>query len=363
MFINQKTKTKKKTFQEIEKENELNENNSQEEVQELNESIDPNDLIKYISLWDFSKVKDSIKNQIILDQQNYNNDIADSLNKLNESVETFTKANEQLVETLWLINNLLAYTKWKDYFINWFNDVKFEISELNLKTLNSGVEMLSSILSDRSTLELLSWLREWSIILPNTEVKTITSEKSNVPVEKTEIETEAKDTFDIATNFSDTESKEENLPEIEEIIEDNKETVDVDNKVEEVQEEENIIEEDKSTETESKSESKFDITSQFSDLNEDIDNDESNFQENIVTNEPENNFGYSASDLDEPIEVEEVADNSDKWDYNSTRKSNPFGNFESLDDYSFEDEEETNTKQSNNKTEKPVEREAFKITM
>jgi len=154
----------KKTLQQLEEEKNQKLNMEQNKEQNEQSIINSENLLSYISMWDFSKVQKAIKQQIQIDKWKYNEDISNSLESLDKAVKTFTKANDDLLLVLTSIGDLISFTKGKDYFINWFNDIKFEISDSNSSKVLSNLDLLSKLFWKKAILDLLSKLSNslWS---------------------------------------------------------------------------------------------------------------------------------------------------------------------------------------------------------
>jgi len=135
------------------------------------ETIKSENLLRYISMWDFSKVQKAIKEQITIDKINYNEDVSSVLNKLEKNIEIFTNAQNELLTDLSTISNLLAYTKWKNYFIEWFNNVKFDISSENQKVIDSKTNELNKLLCNEDTSKILWTI--WTLSFSWNQIKDI----------------------------------------------------------------------------------------------------------------------------------------------------------------------------------------------
>ncbi len=360
------TKTKK-SLQELEqiKNTELNIDSEQK----VTETIKPEDLLRYISMWDFSKVQSAIKQQISSDQSNYNNDISDALNKLNKSVDAFTNVQTELMIALWALNNLLSYVDWKDYFIEWFNNVTFDLSDSNNKALSLKIDELTKIFWKDETVKLLGQI---SNSITSSKSLSDTTEENDSPfwdkpkiLETNKEENELK-TFNIEENFSEEEGKNDELDSTVAEEKQNSETNTFDigssfaeirddtdnvenstnNEIDKTQDD--VLDNNNHVENEKQEEEKvsFNIEENFSeeesDSNSEIKEEEKN-QDQIPesAHEEENNDSDEETDNEAITEENEVIENKDnEKEIEDKKESNSFDIADSFSDFSKTSEEE-----------------------
>lgn len=116
----------------------------------------PVDLLSVIALWDFSKVEAAIKQQINIDKDNLNWDVANSIESLEKVITEFINAKSEILKKLSFLTTTLSNIKWKDYFIRWYDNVHFELSEDNTSKLNALVSTIDSFFSNREEFSQLS---------------------------------------------------------------------------------------------------------------------------------------------------------------------------------------------------------------
>ena len=324
-----KTTGKQKLVAWMEKKVDINPESTKPWTTSNNTSFKGNNLIDFISTWDFKKVEEIIKGQIKNDQKSYNSDITNSLNVLEENLSVFYDAHIKLLDSLKSIGELLSYTKWKDYFIKWYDNVTFELSDNNWDKINWIIEKLRWDLSDNDYKALL------------TQILKSVNDHSNKRLmdEKENQEVMVNTSSDIVNMFSS-----DNVP---------------------------VVETSEHEEKEENINKSFDIKKHFMEdekevenkLNEDIDLEIQMSSENSEVTEEQTNDGVQTivADNDDVVEeqtndsVQTIVADSDRVAEEQTNNkveeneetqvtdfsnTNSFSNFETIEDMDFEDEEE-----------------------
>ena len=307
-------------------EEEKNDLSTQENDENIEvECIKPEDLISYISMWDFSKVQLAIKSQIKIDQDNYNNDIIKSLNNLETAIKIYSNANNNLIKILSTVNDLLAYTKGKDYYIKWFNNVEFDLNKYNTTEIKTKLLFLQDIIGKNETISLIKQIN--SVVNKN-NTNVINREDSpflspTTSSDYKEIKTNDS-SFSIKDNFSETETKELVVDEIKIVVD-------------EIEVQDDITKNDISS---------FDITENFSKENEEIENlnpqdEQSNNEKKVFKFDIKDNFSETET---EELVIDEIETwNNNFWELDDN--NNNISSFDITKNFSKETGELENIKQ------------------